>query len=284
MSEPAPAKQVKGYLSGHGLFRAFLVSEHGGGRDHRLRLAASCCWLKIVTITRKPCTGRLCARSRPSHRPWLEADALAHQVRRRRHVHLAPRRQGRAHPHAGRSRSKRSPLPSEHKLDVTIDVSDAESLTTSMAIDRPGALGASFVVDAAAPLHPAAGHRAFRARRLRGSSLPNKSEADRDRHALRRAGRQPPGQPGLRGTRGPLAAIALPPPDWGASHCARAVAAPSPPHSLSLATIYNLGRLAAYAALGAIAGSLGRARTRRVLVGVQRVAAIVSGLVSSSPG
>jgi sulfite exporter TauE/SafE len=49
---------------------------------------------------------------------------------------------------------------------------------------------------------------------------------------------------------------------------------------LSLATIYNLGRLVAYAALGAIAGSLGRVlELGGALVGVQRVAAIVSGLV-----
>ncbi|MFO0833497.1 MAG: FixH family protein [Phycisphaerales bacterium] len=34
------------------------------------------------------------------------------------------------------------------KLDSTIDVSDAESLTTSMAIDRPGLWRLSFVVDA----------------------------------------------------------------------------------------------------------------------------------------
>ncbi|MBL8761617.1 MAG: sulfite exporter TauE/SafE family protein [Phycisphaerae bacterium] len=49
---------------------------------------------------------------------------------------------------------------------------------------------------------------------------------------------------------------------------------------LSLATIYNLARLVAYAALGAIAGSLGRVlELGGTLVGVQRVAAIASGLV-----
>lgn len=48
----------------------------------------------------------------------------------------------------------------------------------------------------------------------------------------------------------------------------------------SLATIYNIARLAAYAALGAIAGSIGGVlELGGALVGVQRVAAIVSGTV-----